>query len=147
MTELVSPRLVLPLLAAGQAQKEITHNEALIRLDALVGAVIEDAVTATPPSAPAPGAMWLVATGGNGAWSGEDGRIAIASSGGWRFVVPYEGLVLWDRASATQRRFHDNMWLEPNNLPLPSGGTIVDAEARAAIANIAALLEKWGLAA
>ena len=32
----VTPRLSLPLLAAGPAQKHVTHNDALVRLDALI---------------------------------------------------------------------------------------------------------------
>ena len=41
MPELASPRFDLPLLAVSQAQKEITHNEALILIDALLHPVAE----------------------------------------------------------------------------------------------------------
>ena len=33
MVEQVTSRLQLPLMAAGQAQKEVTHNEALLLID------------------------------------------------------------------------------------------------------------------
>ncbi len=145
MPNFTSPRLSLPLLAAGQAQKEVTHNEALALLDGLLSPMIENATTTVPPANPASGAAWLVASGATGAWQGEIGRIAIATDGGWRFVSPFEGLLLWDRAQGTQRRFHNGAWVLPNNLALPAGGATIDAEARTALANIAALLGKWGL--
>jgi hypothetical protein len=44
-----SPRLHLPYIRTSQAQKEITHNEALNRLDGLVQAVVEDRDLTTPP--------------------------------------------------------------------------------------------------
>ena len=141
-----SPRLALPLLAAGQAQKEMTHNEALILIDILTHPVIENVELATPPPTPEAGKMWLVPAASTGAWSGQSGRLAAMTEGGWRFFDAFEGLILWDRARAKQYRFHNGDWVVPNNVAEPSGGTVIDAEARATLANIAALLVKWGLA-
>jgi hypothetical protein len=61
-------RLGLPLLAAGQAQKELTHNEALSLLDVAVGRAAESAGLVTPPALPEPGQCWIVASGGTGHW-------------------------------------------------------------------------------
>lgn len=44
-----SPNLALPYLAAGQAQKHVTVNEALRLLDALVQAAVESAALSAPP--------------------------------------------------------------------------------------------------
>lgn len=60
-------RLALPLLAAGQAQKEITHNEALGQLDMLVQLIVVSADLSAPPASPAEGQCWIVASGGSGA--------------------------------------------------------------------------------
>ena len=57
MTDIsTTPRLALPLLAMAQAQKEVTHNEALILLDALIYATVEDGPIVAPPAEPAEGA-------------------------------------------------------------------------------------------
>lgn len=145
MTDLLTPRIAAPLLAAGQAQKELTHNEALILLDALTHPVIENATLSSPPAAPLPGQVWLVASGATGAWAGASGTIALWSDGGWRFITAFEGLTLWDRSTARQRRFHNGAWILGNAVALPTGGTTIDAEARTALAHIAALLGKWGM--
>lgn len=141
-----SSRLALPLLAAGQAQKETTHNEALILLDLLTHPVVESAELTAPPATPVTGQMWLVPDAPTGVWSGQAGRLAAMTEGGWRYIDPFEGLILWDKARAKIYRFHEGDWIVPNNIAEPAGGTVVDVEARATIANIAALLVKWGLA-
>ncbi len=43
-------RLALPLLAAGQAQKELVHNEALLRLDLVSQPVVPLLIRATIPN-------------------------------------------------------------------------------------------------
>src|SRR3546814_15984185 len=67
----ITPRFALPLLAVAQAQKEVTHNEALTLLDALVHAAIEAGPLATPPASPAVGPCWIVDADATGAWTGE----------------------------------------------------------------------------
>jgi len=59
----------LPLLFAGQAQKEVFHNEALVRMDMLMHARAESADLAEPPEMPDVGQCWIVANGAVGAWS------------------------------------------------------------------------------
>ncbi|MBN9566793.1 MAG: DUF2793 domain-containing protein [Alphaproteobacteria bacterium] len=88
-----TPRTGLPLLAAAQAQKHVTHNEALLALDALSGLTLLDRDLATPPSVPADGDTYLVASPATDAWAGKEGLIAYAFSGGWRFYAPFEGLI------------------------------------------------------
>lgn len=85
-------RWALPLLFAGQAQKEITHNEALVLIDALLHARVESADLASPPGTPLVGQCWIVADGATGDWAGKMGAIALWTEGGWRFVPPSAGL-------------------------------------------------------
>ena len=47
-----TPRWGLPLLFAGQAQKEIFHNEALMLVDALLHGRVESADLGAPPTDP-----------------------------------------------------------------------------------------------
>lgn len=128
-----TPRLALPLLAAAQAQKHVTHNEALLALDALVHLHVLDRDLTAPPADPADGDTYIVAAGASGAWAGEEGSIAYALDGGWRFLAPFAGLVahLGDEATLI---FHDGSgWqdisdlLSLQDLPLLGLGTQADA--------------------
>ena len=89
-----SPRLDFPLIAASQAQKHVTHNEAILRLDDLLHAIVRDAHRASPPPAPAEGDRHLVAAGATEEWAGMEGRLAVREAGAWRFVALGEGTLL-----------------------------------------------------
>ena len=73
--------LGLPYLAAAQAQKHVTHNEALTRLDALVQLAVIKRSLASPPASPAEGDRYLVAASPTGAWAGQAGKIACLLDG------------------------------------------------------------------
>ena len=88
-----TPRAGLPFIAAAQAQKHVTHNEALAELDALLGARFLDRDLASPPASPAEGDAYLVKSPATDAWAGKDGKIAFCLDGGWRFFAPFAGLV------------------------------------------------------
>lgn len=88
MTE--SPKLGLAYLVASQAQKEITHNDALNDLDCLVQlSVMDKDLTAEPPS-PVEGVSYIVGAGATDAWQGQDYKIA-SYYAGWRFKQPQAG--------------------------------------------------------
>lgn len=84
-------QLGLPLVAASQAQKHVTVNEAFARLDALVQMVLTSRSVSAPPPAPAEGQAWAVPAGATGAWAGQAGRVAVFVNGGWEFVTPGRG--------------------------------------------------------
>jgi len=84
-------QLGLPLLQPAQAQKHVTVNEALLRLDGLVQLVLDSVTLITPPLAPLEGQAWGVPSSAVDAWAGQGGRIAIATNGGWEFVTPKLG--------------------------------------------------------
>lgn len=88
---MATPNLGLPVLAQGQAQKEITHNDALLRLDALVQTSIKSRALATPPGSPANGERWIVPSGATGAWAGQTDKIALWREGAWAFFAPGVG--------------------------------------------------------
>src|ERR1700742_2901355 len=89
-----SPRLSLSYIVAGQAQKEVTHNDALNDLDSLAQISVINMTTATPPGSPATGDSYIIASGATGAWSGNAGKIASWYSG-WRIKTPLEGWRAW----------------------------------------------------
>jgi hypothetical protein len=84
-------QLGLPLVQAAQAQKHVTVNEALLRLDGLVNLVLQSATTPVPPGVVVDGACYAVPVGAVNAWSGQEGLIAIGTNGGWDFASPVRG--------------------------------------------------------
>ncbi len=84
-------QLGLPLVQAAQAQKHVTVNEALLRLDGLVTLVLQSATTPVPPGVVIDGASYSVPVGAVNAWSGQEGQIAIGANGGWDFAQPARG--------------------------------------------------------
>ncbi|MDB5561195.1 MAG: hypothetical protein JWN11_613 [Hyphomicrobiales bacterium] len=90
-----SANLNLPYIMPSQAQKHITHNEAIRALDALVQLVIVDRDLAAPPVTPADGACYIVAASATGAWAGKSTQIAAFQDGGWQFYPPNPGWRAW----------------------------------------------------
>ena len=146
MTDLpTTPRFALPLLAVAQAQKEVTHNEALTLLDALVHAAVEGGPLAAPPAGPVDGQCWIVGAAPTGAWTGQENAIAIRSGGGWRFAPPREGMRATRLTDGAQLRFDGDLWAAPATVAVPSGGSIIDSEARTALATLILHLAAQGL--
>ena len=159
-----TPRFNLPFLHTGQAQKEIFHNEALTRADILVHAHALSAALGEPPAAPSEGQCWIVNGSPSGAWLGHAGAFACWTSGGWRFVLPRAGMKVrvadeeldyvhdgnaWQRSEIRPAGlFLSNVQVvgerEPAIAP-PSGGPVVDGQAREAILAILNALQNHGL--
>lgn len=146
MTDMpATPRLALPLLAIAQAQKEVTHNEALVLLDALVHATVEAGPLDDPPADPGEGQCWIVGAVPSGAWSGQAAAIALWSAGGWRFVAPRPGIEVVRLDDGARLRFDGGLWAGPATIAAPAGGSTIDSEARSVIGALILLLEAQGL--
>lgn len=91
----ITTHLLLPYILASQAQKHVTHNEALRLLDALVQLSVLDRGRTTPPLAPADGDRHIVASGASGLWAGWDLDIALWTDGVWMRLVPRPGWLAW----------------------------------------------------
>lgn len=57
----VTPHLALALVESAQAQKEVTVNMALTRLEAVLNTGAVTRALATPPGSPAAGDVYIVA--------------------------------------------------------------------------------------
>ena len=92
---MVSANLSLPYIHAAQAQKHVTHNEAIRALDAIVQLAVLDRDLTAPPGSPAEGDRYIVAEAPTGAWSGRAGDVAAFQDGAWVFLSPREGWRAW----------------------------------------------------
>ncbi|MFC0589986.1 DUF2793 domain-containing protein [Novosphingobium aquiterrae] len=128
---------------SGQAQKELFVNEAVSRLDALVHLAIEGE-RPDPPATPVDGQAWLIGAGATGDWSGRSGQIAARQGGSWQFFVGCDGMRALNRTTGQDLRYR-NGWTSVPKPSSPSGGTTVDAEARAAVVQILAALSAAGI--
>lgn len=166
MNDQISVRLGLPLLQVGQAQKEVSHNEALTLLDFAVQPVVEAVGLGAPPASPDLGACWVVGPAPTGAWTGSGNAIAGWTSAGWRFIAAREGMMAWSRADSAFGRFDGSHWRvgeitgagvfvsghrvvgqQQPPISVPTGGSMIDIEARAALAAVLAALRSHGLIA
>jgi Protein of unknown function (DUF2793) len=144
MSEMLqSARWQLPLLAVGQSQKEVTHNEALVLIDALIAPVAVASGVNDPPSAPITGQIWLAGTAPTGVWTGFAMHLACWTSGGWRMIAPRSGMTV-RLESGSVMRFDGTAWLNPGQPVSPAGGAVVDIEARAAISVLIEALQAHG---
>ena len=142
--ETTTPRLGLPMLFAAQAQKEFTVNEAHARLDLTVQCVVEGE-REVPPADPADGECWIVGASPEGAWQDRARTLAGYQSGGWLFAKPGEGWRCFDRERGQFRPFRDGEWRIVATPAPPEAGTVIDVEARTAMADLIAMLRLAGI--
>lgn len=140
--------LTLPFIQPSQAQKHVTFNEAIQRLDALVQLVVLDSDQISPPADPEPGDRHIVAEGATGHWSGWDQKIAMWDGTAWQEFTPLPGWRAEVLALGATAIFGDNGWVteqvEFDNLTGLGVGTESDATNRLAVSSPATLLGHAG---
>jgi hypothetical protein len=159
-------RLSMPMLLAGQAQKEVFHNEALHILDAMVCGAVEEGPRNDPPASPSPGTAYIVGAAPMAEWSLFAHHVAAFTAAGWRYIAPTPGLILFIKATATFATYGTAGWevgairgerliiggsqvVGPQSAAIaaPAGGTIVDSELRATMEQVLMALRSHGLIA
>lgn len=106
-----STHLDLPYLAPAQAQKHVTHNEALQILDAVVQLAIVDRTLGVPPTSIVTGARYIVApTGASGVWNGHENEVAVWTGVGWVFLSAQIGWRAWVEAENAEVVWHSDAW-------------------------------------
>lgn len=156
-------RHALPLLSAGQAQKEITHNEAILAIDRQLHLAVQLRVLAAPPETPVAGHAYIIAAGAVDAWAGQSGNIASYDGFGWHFAEPVVGCVAWIVEEAVFSVYagdwstggwpatglrvagRDVLSATPASIAGPVGGLVVDSECRAALAYLLTALKDQGV--
>lgn len=143
-----SPSLGLPYIQPAQAQKHVTHNEALRLLDALVQPNVIDRTNIVPPATPTDGDRYIVPAGATGAWAAQDGNIALADAGNWSFFTPQKGWLVTVQAETTALIWNGTEWtaLEADfqNLDALGVNTTADATNRLAVSSASTLLTHDG---
>lgn len=91
----VTANLRMPYILPAQAQKHVTHNEAIRMLDVIAQAGALDRDLTTPPPAPGEGDTYIVATSASGDWIGHDHSLAAWQDGAWAFYEPQTGWLVW----------------------------------------------------
>ncbi|MCX7304835.1 MAG: DUF2793 domain-containing protein [Hyphomicrobiales bacterium] len=142
-----SPNLDLPYIMPSQAQKHVTHNEAIRSLDAIVQLSVVDRDVATPPGAPVEGVRYLVAAAATGAWTGKVGLIAAWQDGAWAFFSPGPGWVLWVEDEKRLIAFDGTAWGDAavhsvNPAPLVGINATADTTNRLSLKSPATLLDQ-----
>jgi hypothetical protein len=106
---MTTQRLKLNEIVVNQAQKEVTHNESLWALDAILGSGVKSRI-ATPPGSPAEGDCHIVIATATGAWAGQEGKIAQLQNGAWIFYTPLEGWASWVANEDDYVVFNGTIW-------------------------------------
>jgi hypothetical protein len=147
-----SPNLELPYLAAAQAQKHVTHNEALRALDALVQLAVLDRDLVAPPVSADNGDRYIVAAAATGAWAGHAGRVAAFQDNAWIFFAPQIGWLAWVVDEANIVIYTDAGWTmvaggtgaSLNPTPLIGVNATADASNRLTVASPGSLFSHAG---
>lgn len=143
-------RLGLPFIVASQAQKEVTHNAALERLDALVQPAAVSIGTEDPPDTPAAGDCYVVGDTPTGAWIGQAHKLAYYTTG-WNFIAPWPGLTVWAADAGTLYSYNGSGWGTSasvptllQNLSMLGVNTTADSTNKLAVSSEAVLLNHAG---
>lgn len=106
----------LPLLMPAQAQKHVTHNEALTVIDGVMHPAFASTGDAAPPADPELGSIHLVGDAATGAWFGQEGNLAIATAAGWLFAAPVEGMTALVAPTGRLTVYSGGEWQAVENL-------------------------------
>lgn len=143
-----SPNLALPFIQPAQAQKHVTHNEAIERLDMIVQLVLQGRDVTAPPASPDEGQIWAIGAGASDAWTGADGQLAAFAGGGWFFVTPVEGWRAWVPSERVMSVYTGGVWsvldTDFDNLAGVGINATADATNRLSVAADATLLNHDG---
>jgi len=113
-----TPNLGLPEIAADQAMKHITHNEALAVLDAIVQLTAKSRSALEPPPSPEPvdGDRYLIPSGvspePSGDFEDEGGKVASLQDGVWQFRTPKIGWIAYVEDEDVVVRYDGSAWVD-----------------------------------
>ncbi|ATN35306.1 hypothetical protein ACO34A_16000 [Rhizobium sp. ACO-34A] len=144
----ITSNLALPYILPAQAQKHVTHNEALQRLDAIVQLTIAGSLH-EPPAEAEEGDCYWVLTPASGAFSGKGERLAFRQDDAWIFITPKTGWRAFDLTDNSTKIFSAGVWHDismPSEAEVSSLGisTSADATNRLSLSSPASLFNHAG---
>lgn len=107
-----TPYLKLPLIMPSQAQKHVTHNEALMLIDNVVQLAVIDRFVAVPPPGAADSDRYIVPPGASGDWTGHGKDVACRMEGAWAFLTPAAGWRCWVESDSAELVFDGDGWID-----------------------------------
>lgn len=118
-----SPDLGIPFIDQQQGTPEVTHNEALLLLQAVTNGVIDRGVN-TPAVGPTIGDSYIIGASPAGAWAGRANCVTIWSGTAWDFIpgetsagtpitmgARQEGMRVWVRDEDTTYVWSGSAWV------------------------------------
>lgn len=124
-----TPNTAMPYLSQGQANKEISHNQALMIIDVLMQGRVLDRNLSAPPGSPVDGAAYIVAAAPSGDWTGHADDIAfwMDESGVWQFITPLSGWQFYVVDEGQYARWTGTAWSTAPGLVLVSAADTITA--------------------
>lgn len=112
----------IPYISGTQDQPEVTHNEALNVIQALLNGAV-DRGTNTPPGSPSEGDIYIIGSAPTAAWTGRANCVGIYMGTSWQFVpgddssgtpitigARHEGLTVFVRDEDTFYTWNGSSW-------------------------------------
>ena len=139
-------RLDLPYILPSQAQKHVTYNEAIRRLDALTQIGCMDRNRTTPPASPLAGDSHLIGTPASSDWTGKEGQIATFQDGAWAYFVPHSGWLAYIASEYLLLAHDGTAWrvAAPESLAMLGINTSADGTNRLSVSSDASLFSHAG---
>ncbi|MEM1039147.1 MAG: DUF2793 domain-containing protein [Pseudomonadota bacterium] len=146
-----TPNLKLPYIVPSQAQKHVTHNEAIRRLDALVHVSAMSRTVTQPPETPGDGQRYIVPVGAEGAWAQQDHALAAWQDDAWAFYPPQLGWMCWLADEEKHVVWNGSAWIDAvdvgsalNSLSELGVNATADTTNRLAVSSHSVLLDHAG---
>lgn len=110
-----------------QSQKEVTVNQALNRIDAILNVGAIDRAVNNPPSSPMLGDLYIIGNSPTGDWSGQGDNIAFYDTS-WQFISPKAGMTIWVIDKALHYTFDGSGWIVGSNNLIQSNFIAFDSQ-------------------
>jgi hypothetical protein len=131
-----------------QAQKHVTHNEALEQLDLLAQLHVLAFNMETPPGVVSSGDTYALGASPTGAWVGNAEKLALYQESDWVFITPNDGWLAVDSTTRILHVFQAGIWhpkvAESNNLDGIGIRSTWDATNRLSVSSPASLFNHDG---
>lgn len=104
-----SSRYLFDYLLVGQAQKELTINEAFYTLELFSNNCIVSSELSTPPEIPKEGEIYIIPSKAEGEWKNYEHKLAYFQ-GSWKFLSPSEGMIFFVKDKKQWVIYQENTW-------------------------------------